>query len=229
MDVGRIGGIEERRVLKDAVLGLPSAVIDEMAVPSYTHPNPWIRWIFWKRLEICRRVCSRMNPRVALDYGTGTGVMLPFLAGLADEVIGCDREIRAASRLRSSYRLSNVTLIEVRSQPIPLPNHSVDLVLCLDVLEHLSELSEVANELARVLKPGGMLVASGPSENLLYKLGRAAAGFGDKAHYHLWNVGNVFQVLRSRFLLQERHLLFPFPRFFEVGSFRPSLDEGKRG
>lgn len=45
---------------------------------------------------------------------------------------------------------------------IPVPSERYDLVLCTQVLEHVSDPKEMLAELFRVLKPGGVLYASAP-------------------------------------------------------------------
>lgn len=44
----------------------------------------------------------------------------------------------------------------------PFPDASVGTLLCLETLEHVFELGEAFDEIARVLAPGGVLVASTP-------------------------------------------------------------------
>jgi SAM-dependent methyltransferase len=46
---------------------------------------------------------------------------------------------------------------------IPLPDASCDLVICDNVLEHISEPQVVMDEIARVLKPGGWFLAKTPN------------------------------------------------------------------
>jgi SAM-dependent methyltransferase len=210
----------DTRALRESVAGLPPSVVDEMAVPSYTHPNPLIRWLMRKRLEVGLDLAHDMRPERALDYGTGSGVLLRFLATISAEVIACDKDVTAAARLVASYGLANVRLCRVLTLPIPSPDASIDLAFCFDVLEHVDDLRGVSRELARVLRPEGLLVVSGPTESLLYKLGRVAAGFAGKGDYHRWNVGQVFAALGENFALQERRRLFLFPRLFEVASLR---------
>ena len=45
---------------------------------------------------------------------------------------------------------------------IPVPDSTFDAILCIAVLEHVVNPVEVVEEMARVLKPGGCLVASVP-------------------------------------------------------------------
>jgi SAM-dependent methyltransferase len=210
----------DTRALRESAAGLPGSVADEMAVPSYTHPNPLIRWLMRKRLELSLDLTEGMHPARALDYGTGTGVLLRLLASISAEVIACDKDITAAARLSASYGLANVRLSRVLTLPIPLPDASVDLAFCLDVLEHVNDLQGISRELSRVLRPDALLIVSGPTENLLYKLGRVTAGFAGKGDYHHWNVGQVFAALEENFTLRDRRRLFFFLRLFEVASFR---------
>jgi SAM-dependent methyltransferase len=48
------------------------------------------------------------------------------------------------------------------NQAIPLENESVDLIICIEVLEHLSNPKRAMEEMARVLKPGGHLFLTTP-------------------------------------------------------------------
>lgn len=58
--------------------------------------------------------------------------------------------------------------VEVRDrQPWPLEAHSVDMVICDAVLEHLEEPDHFFSEAARILKPGGLLCIR-TSNNLSY-------------------------------------------------------------
>lgn len=51
---------------------------------------------------------------------------------------------------------------------IPYPDNSFDLVVAFDVMEHVQDDQAMANEIERVLKPGGHFVFTVPAFNFLY-------------------------------------------------------------
>lgn len=48
---------------------------------------------------------------------------------------------------------------------LPLENSSVDVVLCLDLIEHVKEDDKVIKEISRVLKEGGKIILTTPMQN----------------------------------------------------------------
>lgn len=206
--------------LREIATVYDDSIIAEMAIPSYLHWNPLIRWLMWKRLAVVQGLCTGLRIDTVVDFGTGIGVMLPFLTGISDRVIAIDKHIEPATELCKRYELHGVELVEVDTLPLPLPDHSVDLILCLDVLEHIDDLQEITQELTRILKPGGMIVVSGPSENLIYRLGRLIAGFQNRATYHRRNVTDVNRFLAAHLTLEQRKVLFQPIRLFEISVFR---------
>jgi ubiquinone/menaquinone biosynthesis C-methylase UbiE len=51
---------------------------------------------------------------------------------------------------------------------IPLPNHSVDAVMCTEVLEHIPDPVAAIKEFARLIKPGGYLLITAPFASLTH-------------------------------------------------------------
>ena len=71
-----------RKVLSESELGR----LDEAAFPAYSHPNPFINWLFWQRLRKTMEYIEGSAPyQRVLDFGCGSGVLLPFLGKLADQ------------------------------------------------------------------------------------------------------------------------------------------------
>ncbi|MHB8875158.1 MAG: class I SAM-dependent methyltransferase [Myxococcaceae bacterium] len=143
----------------------------------YTTPNPVVRWIFWQRLGSLLRLAEGHALGRVLDCGCGEGALLPSLSAAAREVSAVDLDVRAADRLVQTLRLPNVSVLRANIDRLPFPDASFDAVFSADVLEHLPVLEPGLAELRRVLKPGGSLFVSAPTENLVYVVGRAVFGF----------------------------------------------------
>lgn len=172
-----------RAVLADAKRGS----LDEAGFPAYSHRNPLINWLFWQRLRVVMNFIERRAPfEQALDFGCGSGVMLPFLGKQSKHVLGLDVDLLAFQQM--SRRLAfppNIEVRDIAQTPLAsLPAASFDLITALDVLEHVDDLPATLRGLVRLLKPGGRLVVSGPTENIFYKIGRKLAGPEYSGAYH---------------------------------------------
>ncbi|MFI5697728.1 bifunctional 2-polyprenyl-6-hydroxyphenol methylase/3-demethylubiquinol 3-O-methyltransferase UbiG [Kribbella sp. NPDC051586] len=93
-----------------------------------------------------------------LDIGCGGGFLAEEFARIGCRVVGIDpseMSIRTARQHASAYSLKIGYAVCV-GERLVLPDGSVDLAYCCDVLEHVADLDRVVAETARVLKPGGV-------------------------------------------------------------------------
>lgn len=104
--------------------------------------------------------------RNALDVGCGKGhwgrTLLPLLAPEAT-LVGVDREdvwVKAAGSVgdgeRISYRVG-------QAEELPFGDASFDLATCQTLLMHVADPERVLLEMHRVLRPGGLLLVSEPT------------------------------------------------------------------
>jgi SAM-dependent methyltransferase len=91
---------------------------------------------------------------VALDLGAGTGKFTPRLLETGAEVIAV--EPVAAMRDRLSARLPGVRALEGSAEAIPLPDASIDAIICAQAFHWFATRAALA-EMRRVLRPGGAL------------------------------------------------------------------------
>ncbi len=122
----------------------------------------------WWYAVLHQLVLAEMHAHVppgaaVLDAGCGTGGMMARLA--AWEPQGVDISAAAVSHCHERG-LHDVVQASVCA--LPFPNESFDLVLSLDVLYH-QEVDETSalKEMARVLRPGGLMILNLPAMNCL--------------------------------------------------------------
>jgi SAM-dependent methyltransferase len=101
-----------------------------------------------------------------LDLGTGTGSVALRAAALVapgGRVLGVDisREMLAAARSRAAAaNITNVTFREGGGEAIPADDGAVDVLLASLSIMYMIDRAAAAREIARVLRPGGRLVAA---------------------------------------------------------------------
>ena len=138
--------------------GFDLEAIDPLATVEEDH--------FWfgNRNELVRWLVRRHAPEAqrVLEIGCGTGFVLSALrqALPAARVTGSELHSRGLAAARRRHGEA-VELIQMDARHCHLAE-SVDLVGAFDVLEHIPQDSDVLAEIARILRPGGFLIATVP-------------------------------------------------------------------
>jgi SAM-dependent methyltransferase len=145
----------------------------------YHSKNPTRRWIHTRRREMIEGLLTSVaGPGVAraLEIGPGSGVYLPLLADLADDVVVTDIEPSFLDRARQQLKdRPGARFLVDDITRTALPAASFDLILCTEVLEHIPDWRAALASLARLLRPGGALVLSTPQpRSPLELLGKVA-------------------------------------------------------
>jgi len=96
------------------------------------------------------------------EVGCGSGATLQHIKqnGLADWVGGMEL---VKSVVEAGKEIDMLIQGNIEECDIPLDEASIDVILCLDVLEHLVDPWAVVVKLKKYLKPGGMIIGSLPN------------------------------------------------------------------
>jgi ubiquinone/menaquinone biosynthesis C-methylase UbiE len=144
-----------------------------------------------------------------LDIGCGTGRHTSAACGFKNAVaIGADLShealAEAKDRLRFHDRLEEsgggiwgLTMANVSG--LPFKDDFFDLVICSEVLEHISEDRGAASEIIRVLKPGQNLVVSVPRflpERICWALSSEYRN-SDNGHVRIYKKKKLIRLLES--------------------------------
>lgn len=110
-----------------------------------------------------------------LDAGCGTGVNILRVHSRVRKVIGIDYSSGSLDRCQKRIQEHGIANAQVRTASvtsIPLPDRSVDKILCMSVLQYLDqrEFRQAVMEFVRVLTPGGIIILHVKNLSSLYWL-----------------------------------------------------------
>lgn len=118
-----------------------------------------IEFEHYHRYCLARDYCVN---RDVLDIASGEGYGSALLAGVAASVVGVEIDPDAVRHATANYQLPNLHFTQGDAQRIPVADHSMDVVVSFETLEHLPDQASFILEIKRVLRPDGLLVVSTP-------------------------------------------------------------------
>lgn len=128
--------------------------------PEFVGPRHQLR----ERLLLDLFLAARPGPEV-LNAGAGQGTLSQKLAELGFEVTSTDVSAAAVAVLRA--RVSG-EVVQADLTSLPFEGGRFDGVVLGEVLEHIRDDSGALREVARVLRPGGVVAISVPADPKLF-------------------------------------------------------------
>lgn len=110
--------------------------------------------------------------KAVLDLGCAGGFMAEALVARGAQVTGIDPAAAAidAARAHAAQTGRSIRYDVGVGEALPYADATYDAVVCVDVLEHVQDLSQVMAEVARVLRPGGLFLFDTINRNPLARL-----------------------------------------------------------
>ena len=115
--------------------------------------------------DLIKRFIRKKSLKI-LDLGCGTGGVLTALKSLGS-IYALDKTNQALTKAKSRG-IKNLTRHNLDNLPLPFKKNQFDLILTLDVLEHLRNPETTIIDIKRILKPSGYLIITVPAYKYLF-------------------------------------------------------------
>jgi SAM-dependent methyltransferase len=126
---------------------------------------------FRAQIDIMLSMLSGEPAGTLLDMGCAAGAEIPALRAMGHKVIGADLSERMVQVCRQRFAGDQaVQVLCAEADRIPLAANSVDHVVCLGVFEFLPDYRPALDDIARVLRPGGIVVLAIPTATSVYNI-----------------------------------------------------------
>jgi SAM-dependent methyltransferase len=187
-------------------IGLAPGVPQEAAgqdAAKYGSTNPVVRRLLDRWTATIRELVGPLKGTV-VDVGVGEGLCLERIVGAEppDLLVGVEYRLDKA---RVASDLPGIPTLDVTvgdAGMLPFPDRAADLVLCIEVLEHLPAVAPAVAELARIT--GDRCVVSVPWEPW-FRLGNMGRGKNvgrlgnDPEHLHAFTPKRLRRTLQQSF------------------------------
>ncbi len=111
--------------------------------------------------EALARLLPDLHDRVVLDLGCGKGrVSRLALERGARETVGVDISEAMLKAASAALPTPTARWVRAQGQTLPFDAASFDVVVCALMMGHVEDLETALSEIARVLRPGGVLLLS---------------------------------------------------------------------
>ncbi len=180
-------------------------------------------WWYLSRKETLKEWISQVPPTShILDLGSATGGNSVLMQNLGFKVSSLEY-----SELGFNLQVQKgIDVAKGDARDIPFSESHFDGVICLDVLEHILEDSQVVSEIARVLKPGGYFLISVPEDPRLWSDHDVAV-----SHFRRYSRSSILQLvsdqknLSIKTLWSSNYIIKPLVRIFRKFTTGSSLKE----
>jgi len=207
------------KIMRELSLSYGVHELDEQAVPSYLSKVSMLRFTFWRRVELAVRVIQEKPAPRVLDFGCGLGALFPSLSQCTKEFYAYEKfptVLASAKKLAERLEIKNVCFLENETELDELADGSLDVIVALDVLEHVKELDKLLEIFHKKLNSSGRLIVCSPTEYWYYRLARKFGGEGYRGEYHEKAADQVEEDIRRFFHVRVAARIYPILTFFRI-------------
>lgn len=119
-----------------------------------------LKKIHQTRFESLRKLMGDISNKIVLDCGAGEGFFLSSVK--AKEKYGIEISEKRITKASALFPDLKIQLGDIRN--LPFEDKTFDVIVCSEVLEHVSGYEKAIEEFKRCVKPDGKIVLSFPNE-----------------------------------------------------------------
>lgn len=148
-----------------------------------------------------------------LDLGCGTGMIMKDLKPFG-EIWGVDNSNDAIQYCRDK-KAGDFLIRANLEKKLPFEKNIFDVVICLDVLEHIKNENLVLSEMKRILKGKGIILVTVPAYPKLFSYWDRTVG-----HYRRYNINHLKDIFKRNNLKIEKMSYYNLFALFPAIIFR---------
>jgi 2-polyprenyl-3-methyl-5-hydroxy-6-metoxy-1,4-benzoquinol methylase len=127
---------------------------------------------FKNHLKVYEFVTQFVRDKVILEIGCGTGYGTNFLADCAERIIAIDYSRQAIAYARRFYGHRKITYRLMNAERLDFPAAQFDFAFSSEVFEHLHNFEAHLEQVAAILKPGGLSFIATPNPEVTEQMSR---------------------------------------------------------
>lgn len=183
-------------------------------------PTHYIRYKW--TLDFVSSVLNTSRPLRILDFGTGGGSIALILKKTfpQHEVVAGDILIdKDIQEKLASEDIGHIDGLKIEPQKnIPLESNSFDVIMFLEVLEHvIDDPQHIFDEIYRILRPEGYLILTTPNvaqllNRVMLLIGKQPQIYltslnpdskGTRGHFREWTANELIHLLKNSFIIEK--------------------------
>jgi ubiquinone/menaquinone biosynthesis C-methylase UbiE len=185
---------------------------------------PWLdqSLIAYEHLHRYAYVATFVKGKRVLDLASGEGYGTKMMSDAgASSVTGIDIDDKAVEHAQSRYGSATVQFLKGSISAVPIQDdHSFDLIVCFEAIEHIEDHDQLLKEVKRLLKPDGIFIVSTPNKLTYHDEAREENPFHVKELYF-----DEFQKLLAGYFRNVSFLgqrVHPSSNIWPIGTVSPS-------
>ncbi|HBS47676.1 TPA: hypothetical protein DEO28_04930 [Candidatus Dependentiae bacterium] len=167
--------------------------------PLEYYYKPFIGRLYFNRIN---RTLSLLKSHYnsILEVGYGSGLMLPTLSKITNELHGIDLDSNPKTVSKNLEKVkAKAELVKGNILKTNYLDNKFDLVVGISVFEHINDLQTAICEIHRILKPKGELLVGIPRVDFIMNKFFRLIGFKEIEHHHVSDYKKLLEaVLRDK-------------------------------